>query len=150
MVKETVPSLRLTPKRSTLLLSFILIAHLSASAVLLFLPLEFWWQLTILLLITVSLVQAARIHLFRSNAVAINSAEWNSEGEWMLHTANGNELAAQLQVSSYVQPWLIVLNFSISRFQRRSLILLPDAVDPDLLRRLRVRLKLLGAADANV
>ncbi len=147
MVKKTVPSLRLTPKRSTVLLSFMLIAHIGAMGVVLLLPLEFWLQCLLLLVVMMSLTQAICTHLLRSNESAIRSAEWNSEGEWTLLTANGDELAAQLKASSYLQPWCVVLNFSISRFGWRSLILLPDAVDPELLRRLRVRLRLLGNAD---
>jgi len=150
LVKKTVPPLYLSPEHSVILFAFILGSHLAAMGVMFLLPLELWLQLLILSAIAASLIQAICNHVLRSNSTAIKSAEWNSEGEWTLLTANGNEVAVQLQATSYVQPWFIVLNFSISRFRRRSLILLPDAVDPDLLRRLRVRLKLLGAADANV
>ena len=148
MVKETVPALRLTPKKSTTLLIFILTAHISALGVIPLLPLEFWLQLAILLVVIVSLIQVFRTHLLCSSGAAITSVEWDSDGEWTLFTAAGDELAAQLKASSYVHPWFVVLNFSISRFGRRSLILLPDAVDPELLRRLRVRLRLLGDLDA--
>lgn len=150
MVKKTVPPLYLSPERSVILFAFLLGSHLAAMGVMFLLPLELWLQLLVLFAIAASLIQAMCNHVLRSNSAAIKSAKWNGEGEWTLFTANGNEVAAQLQTSSYSQPWFVILNFSISRFRRRSLILLPDAVDPDLLRRLRVRLKLLGAADANV
>jgi len=130
-----------------MLLIFVLTAHISALGVVSLLPLELWLQLLILLAVTVSLIQAFRTHLLYSSSAAIRSVEWNGDGEWMLFTAAGDELAAQLKTSSYVQPWFVVLNFSISRFGRRSLILLPDAVDPELLRQLRVRLRLLGNLD---
>ncbi len=148
MVKETVPALRLAPKRSTTLLIFVLAAHIGAVGMVALLPLEFGLQLLILLAVTVSLIQAFRTHLFCSSSAAIRSVEWSCDGEWRLFTATGDELAAQLKASSYLQPWLVVLNFSTSRFGRRSLILLPDAIDPELLRRLRVRLRLLGDLDA--
>ncbi len=148
MVKEPLPSLHLTPKKSTRLILFIVVAHLCASFVLFLLPLEHWIQLFALLAVMASLIQALRTHLFRSNDAAIKSVKWNSDGEWLLFMANGNEVPAQLQTSSYVQPWIVILNLSISRFRRRSLILLPDAVDPELLRCLRVRLKLQGSMDA--
>jgi len=117
--------------------------------IILLLPLELWLQLTIAFVITISLIQAMRNHVLRSHGPAITSAEWNSEGEWLLFTVNGDELSAQLKASSYVQHWLIVLNFSIAPFQRRSLILLPDAIDPDLLRQLRVRLRLHGRTNTD-
>ncbi len=147
MVEKSLPALRLAPKKSTTLLIFILASHTGAAGVALLLPLEFWLQFPLLLLVVVSLVQAVRTHLWRSNGSAIKAAEWESGGEWTLFAVNGHELAAQLKDSSYVQPWLVVLNFSTSRFGRRTLILLPDAVDSELLRRLRVRLRLLGNAD---
>ena len=150
MVKKTVPSLYLSPEYSAILFVFILGSHLAAIGVMFLLPLELWLQLLVLSAIALNLIQGMRNHVLRSNSAAIKSAEWNSEGEWTLFTANGNEVVAQLRSTSYVQPWLIILNFSISRFRRCSLILSPDAVDPGLLRRLRVRLKLLGAADTNV
>jgi len=150
LVKEIVPPLRLTPEKSTALLSFILSAHISAAGVVLLLPLEFWLQLIVLFGIAVSLIQGISTHVIYSRGSAIRSAEWDSEGEWRLRTVSGNELTAQLKSSSNVQTWFVILNFSISPFQRHSLILLPDAVDPDLLRRLRVRLKLIGGTDATV
>jgi len=150
LAKEVLPSLHITPKKSTLLILFIVVVHVCAASVLFFLPLEYWMQLLALLAVMVSLIQALCTHVFRTNDAAIKSAEWGSKGEWVLLTANGNKVAAQLQVSSYVQPWIIILNFSMSRFRRRSLILLPDTVDPELLRCLRVRLKLLGNVDAVV
>jgi len=122
-------------------------AHISAMGVTSLLPIEHWLQLIVVFAAAASLIQGLRTHVLRSSSAAIRSAEWNSEGEWVLFTTNGDELAAQLRASSYVQPWFIVLNFSVSRFGRRSLILLPDAVDPELLRRLRVRLKLFSGTD---
>jgi len=147
LVKKTVPTLRLTPQKSIVLLSFILIAHTGAMGVILLLPLELWMQLFISLVVIISLIQALRTHILRANGSTIKSAEWDSEGEWRLFTVNGDELAAQLKASSYVQPWFIVLNFSINRFGRRNVILLPDSVDPELLRHLRVRLKLLSGTN---
>jgi hypothetical protein len=47
---------------------------------------------------------------------------------------------ASLRPSSFIRPWLMVLNFSVGRFGSRSMILSPDAVDRDSLRRLRVQL----------
>ncbi|MCF6354382.1 MAG: hypothetical protein L3J26_04660 [Candidatus Polarisedimenticolaceae bacterium] len=147
MVTKSIPALRLSPQKSATLLTFILATHASAMGMALFLPLEFWLQLLVLLAVAVSLIQATRTHLLRSNGSAIRSAQWDSAGEWMLFFANGDEIAAQLKASSYLQPWLVVLNFSTSRFRRHTLILLPDAVDPERLRRLRVRLRLLGSKD---
>jgi len=147
LVTKSIPALRLSPQKSATLLIFTLTAHVGAMGMVLFLPLEFWLRLSVLLAVAVSLIQATRTHLLRSSGSAIKSVQWDSAGEWRLFFANGDEFAAQLKASSYLQPWLVVLNFSTSRFRRHTLILLPDAVDPERLRRLRVRLRLLGNKD---
>jgi len=147
LVTKSIPELRLRPQKSATLLTFTLAVHAGAMGMVLFLPLEFWLQFLVLLAVAVSLLQATRTHLLRSSDSAIKSAQWDSAGEWTLFLANGDEPAAQLKASSYLQPWLVVLNFSTSRFRRHTLILLPDAIDPERLRRLRVRLRLLGNKD---
>jgi hypothetical protein len=55
-----------------------------------------------------------------------------------------------LHPSTYVHPWLVVLNFRLADRRRlRSLVLLPDTLDADSFRHLRLRLGLIGdpAAD---
>lgn len=145
MIKESNSTLRIKPESSVRLSLFIYGTHFTALAVTLFLPIALQLQLAILILIAISLIHALRTHVLRTNGYAIQSAEWDGGGEWTLFMASGKRVPAQLRASSYVQPWLVVLNFSTGRFSTNSLILVPDAIDPDLLRRLRVRLRLSGS-----
>ncbi len=144
---DRLPALCLSPRESAVLRCFIVTSHLVAVVLLLSLPLAPWAQLAAISAVLASLVWAVRVHLLRAGGSAIASVEWDSEGNWRLFTADGGEWAAQLKASSYQQPWLVVLNFSTGRFGRRTLVVLPDAVDPGLLRRLRVRLRRSGAVD---
>jgi hypothetical protein len=56
---------------------------------------------------------------------------------------------ARLSPSSFVATGLVVLNFRHGRWRACSLVLLPDALDPHLLRRLRVRLRLAGSCHSS-
>jgi len=136
------PMLRVESEASRWLLYFLLGTHLGALITVFTLPLELDLQLLLSFLIFICLVRAMRRHVFRNAASAIRRVEWDGEGEWRLFLASGEELTAKLCPSSYVQPWLLVLNFSSGRFVNRSLILTSDAMDPDLLRRLRMHLRL--------
>ena len=135
-------TLRIKPEHSSRLLLFVCGTHFAALAVVPFLAIAPGLQLSMLVLIAISLVHTFRTHVLRTNGYAIRTVEWDGKGEWVLLMASGKIVPAQLRRTSYVQPWLVILNFSLGRFSSRTLILLPDAVDPEVLRRLRVRLRL--------
>ena len=80
-----------------------------------------------------------------TGAGALIRVELNPQGEWTLFDRCGCAVPARLLGSSYVSPRLMVLNFSLGGLRRRNLILLPDSSCPDQLRRLRVRLRMVGA-----
>ena len=42
----------------------------------------------------------------------------------------------------FILPWLVILGFNSRRRDMRYLVLLPDMLDQDIFRKLRVRLKL--------
>ena len=61
---------------------------------------------------------------------------------------DGESLPAALHESTYVHPWLVVLNFR--QADKRGLLtfaLAPDALDGETFRELRVRLKIEGNAE---
>lgn len=66
---------------------------------------------------------------------------WGRDGEWRWRSA-GRDETVRLRGDSVVLPWLVILNFDGEGSRRRfSLMLLEDNLDPQLLRRLRVRLR---------
>ncbi|VAX06947.1 hypothetical protein MNBD_GAMMA26-1982 [hydrothermal vent metagenome] len=138
---HSVPTLRIEPKASRQLLLFLSAAHFAALLIVLFMPFDLVIKFFVVILVVANLLRLVRLHVFRSSANAIRLVEWDADGEWSLLLANGESLAGQLSPSSYVQTWLVILNFSIGCFVTRSLILTPDTVDQALLRRLRVRLR---------
>lgn len=75
---------------------------------------------------------------------SLREAVWWPDGAWSLIQGDGRERDGRLLGSTYVSPALVVLNFRCGRWRTASLVLLPDNLEPDLLRRLRVRLGLEG------
>lgn len=76
---------------------------------------------------------------------SLREAVWRPDGGWSLILASGYELEGRLLASTYVSPLLVVLRFRCGRLRTCSLVLLPDNLQPDQLRRLRTRLRLVGA-----
>ena len=75
----------------------------------------------------------------------ICEATWGNDDAWLLTTVDGNELKAQLLATSFVHPRITIINLKLSGkpwYSRyRSLIFLPDNLDKEIFRRLRIRLR---------
>ena len=74
-------------------------------------------------------------------------AIWEPDGTWTLILVSGQQIEARLLPSTFVTPGLLILNLRYGHRRSRAMVLLPDTLDPDLLRRLRVRLRLWGTLD---
>jgi toxin CptA len=79
---------------------------------------------------------------------SLREAVWKPDGSWLLTLSGGRQLDARLLPSTYVGSSLVVLAFRCGRLRPCFLPLLSDNLDPNLLRRLRVRLRL-GAHDVS-
>jgi toxin CptA len=141
------PPLLLRPGLSRCLAAFIAMTHAAALAVALGIPVAWYWRLALALAILMSLAHAAWVHLFHRAPWAVREALWAADGTWTLTLASGREIDATLGPSTFASTWLVVLNFRCGRLRRCALVLLPDNLDPTLLRRLRVRLRLTGGGD---
>ena len=76
----------------------------------------------------------------------VRRVELDPRGRWRLGVADGRVLHAELRAAPLVLPWLTALSFGCADARRRELLLLPDMVDADAFRRLRVHLLRLRAA----
>lgn len=72
---------------------------------------------------------------------------WRSEGTWTLTLVSGEQVEARLLPSTFVTPRFLVLNLRCGRWRFRVPVLVSDALELDLLRQLRVRLRLWGTTD---
>lgn len=134
--------LRLEIQRSRKLLSMLLAAHLGAFLLIWALTIAIKWQLLLALLILGSLYFNTKVYYLLTSANAIVHAVWDADENWHLSLANGSTIIARLLPDTYIHPWLVVLNFvSQNPSKKYSLPLLPDSLDANTLRRLRVRLR---------
>ncbi|MEN9502799.1 MAG: hypothetical protein RI964_2084 [Pseudomonadota bacterium] len=145
------PPLHLQAEASRLLAIFLCVIHALAGLVVLFMPHWVWWaKLAVWGLIANSGFYYWRLHIRRSQARSVQAAVFYAVDNWRIHTPRGSYFATLLD-SSFVHPWLCVLNLQADGtattrqwWQRQriyTLILLPDSLPQEVLRQLRVRLK---------
>lgn len=131
-------TLELVPSR--ILLAGLAVCHLLALISLLICDLPVSITLSLGMLIAFSLVLNYARYGHRHSRWFVERVACLADGNWALQTADGRHHMAQLLDSSYVHPRLVILNFALGTFARRSVVLLPDSTDANDLRRLRVRL----------
>ena len=132
----------LEPRSSRWLLLLMLFSHGGAIAVLLVLA-EWPWpaRLWLLMAVLVSLWFTLGGLGWRRSPTHIRRLTWQAGNEWRVELCNGELLMARLRPSSFMHPWLVVLNLRVEG-QRlpRSLVLARDSLDATTFRQLRVRL----------
>ena len=111
-------------------------AHLLALMLLWGLPLNGLLKLGLSVLLFASWF-VLRKRLAQTHIVALRV---NIKGEFSVQQRGGEWLVASVLVSSFVMPWLTILQLKIAD-KREYLVLLPDALDADDFRRLRVWLR---------
>ena len=130
--------LRIKPRFSRRLAVILALIHGGALLFLLLSSLPPLLKLALLLLILWSAIRAARYHLWLGQKHPLLPAELVLQNNV---AQLDDEQQAKISPTTYVQPWLIVLNLNLPGRKRCSLVLFPDALDEQTFRRLRVRLK---------
>lgn len=138
---NTQPPLYIQPEISRRLQMFLLASHLGVALVVLFTPGMPWWGMAMLLpAIAFSLWYFWRLYISREHPASVFETTFYSIDIWRVHTRQGSGFA-RLDDSSFLHPWLCVLNLRGQGGKLHTLILLPDNVPADVLRRLRVRIR---------
>ena len=98
-------------------------------------PINLLWilRVAIAVVVTISLVWHLRGRLPRRLV-------WESDGDWQLLMANGNEVTGQLRPDSYVFRLLVILRIQLESGGCTTVVIFPDMLDTQSFRRLRVRL----------
>ncbi len=73
---------------------------------------------------------------------------WEADDDWTLWCNDSTEIVGQLRPDSYESTWLVILRLQLQLGGRRTLVLLPDMLDRQSFRRLRVRLRQARLAEA--
>lgn len=126
------------------LLACMLAIHAVALAVVPPLPMHWGVKLALSTLILGSLAYVVWARILSRAPWSVVQATWSDTG-WTVTTANGGTQQLRLAPSTYVGVDLVVVNLVAGLFRRRSLILTPDNIDPEQLRRLRARLRLFSS-----
>ncbi len=141
--KRSAEHLDLELNLSYWLTALLIIVHSGAIVVLIVSSLR--WHPAILVgvpAVAVSFVDACRTHLLRRGRRALRRLRRDGRGRWWVQGDEDRLRPAQLLPGSHVHPLLTVLSFRVEGQRRtRSAVLFADAADPELLRRLRVRLR---------
>ncbi len=120
----------------------LVLAHLVAAGLLW--PLALSWNITVIIVATLI---ASLFYYLRKDAMltaqnAIVVLTLPDEMTCVLTTRSGESIACSIQGSSFVAPYLTVINLKPSqKFFTRSVVILPDGIDAEEFRRLRVWLR---------
>jgi toxin CptA len=139
--------LTIRPGISRRLLLYVLLTHGVALAVLVPLPLGWITRGLLAALVLLSLGYSLWAHVLLRAPWSVAEAVW-SEAGWTITTASGQSYDARLLSSTYVGVGLVILNLRAGLLRRPSVVLTPDSIDPEQLRRLRARLRLSAATAA--
>lgn len=142
---RSAPPLVIEPRPSRLLITLLGLVHVAGAGVILSLPLPAWQLALLLACVLLNLVRVLRNTPGIRRRGRVYRLTWKADGSWWLEEYAGDSYSLRLSASSFVHPWLVVLNFSrAGKGSGVSVPLLPDALDPARFRQLRVRLGLEG------
>jgi len=83
-----------------------------------------------------------------NNPARIYRLMWEVDDDWTLWCNDSSEIVGQLRPESYESTWLVILRLQLQQGGRRTIVILPDMLDRQSFRRLRVRLRQTRLAEA--
>lgn len=139
---------RVSLKGSFQLAALLLLMHGGALYWLMLFVMPWWLKLPVAAAIVTSAVLQLRCHLLQRGPRAVAGVEWDGGDEWQLQMAGGENVSARLLGSSFVSPWLIVLNFRSGSVRLLPLIIMTDRIDSTSFRRLTAKLRRLSGRES--
>jgi hypothetical protein len=130
----------LEPGVSCRLDGFLALSHGSALAVLPFCGLPMLPVVAMALGVVLSWLRTRRRDVRRRDPGSIASLVWEEGNRVRLTLHSGQDIGATLRPFVFIQPWLVILHFRRDDGRSTRLVLLPDMLDRETFRRLRVRL----------
>lgn len=128
--------LRIRPKPSRIFTIVTTVVH-GGAGIVLFMIFPAWAALFLALAVVISFIRVINQHVLLLNPSSIKELVWNEADSWTLLTNDNHKYVSTLLSSSYCHPKLAVLNF-LSEHKKHSIVLMADALDKDIFRRLRV------------
>lgn len=130
------------PSFSPKLAGYVVLVHLLAFLTVAVLPIPLPVGALLYVAIAFSLIYMYATHVLRMGPLALKAIALDPVSGWILYGARVTIKNARLRPESLVLRQLIILNFSIGWLRSRSIVLTPDAVNSQQLRRLRVAIRL--------
>ena len=151
-------SLRLKIKNSPRLAGIVAAMHTGAFVMLVISTLPAMVKILLTTMIVISLLmfvsvcsQRSFFQIRQKFIPSVKSAVWRADNLWSLEVAGGEDLQAELSGSSFIHPQLTIVNLKLIDqpwYRRyRSLVFLPDNLDTESFRRLRIRLQQFSPKD---
>lgn len=133
---------RVPIRRSPYLAALLTAVHLAAAATLIPLDIPLWPKVAVALAIVASLAQSLGRHALLIGRTALIAVELHEGDEAAVQTRDGAWHPARVLGTSYISPLLTVLNLRFDgRALARHILVLPDNVDAEDFRALRVLLR---------
>jgi len=143
--------LHLEPKRSIHLAWFLLCTHAAALLVLMFSGLTALQTFGLACLVLVSVAYTVPRYVLKKSNSLIKSMTWLDNERWILQKQSGETVKANLHRNVFIRSWLVIIYLKDENRKRHHVLLLPDMLDMNTFRRLRVRLLIeINQADTNV
>lgn len=134
--------LRLSLKASRYLATGLTLGHLAAIGCVAIVPLPLWLKLLLSVILAASLMQSLTREAWRIGSSSIIELQCEREGGVLVKTRSGKEWAACVLGSSFVASYLTIVLLKPNASRRVcAVVILPDALEPELFRQLRVWLK---------
>jgi len=132
--------LRLVLKPSRQLSAWLLFGHIAAAVCVLIVAMPLWLQVLLAIVLLLNLIYALSYQAWRRWPASIVGLQLERDGVAMVEYRNGTVRAARILGSSFVASYLTIVLLKPDRLTN-AVVILPDAVEPDLFRQLRVWLK---------
>ena len=134
--------LRLALKPSRQLSAWLLFGHITAAVCVLIVAMPLLLQALLAIVLLLNLIYAMTYQAWRRWPTSIVGLLFERDGGVRVEYRNGTVRAARVLGSSFVAPYLtIVLLKPDQRWLTSTVVILPDTVEPELFRQLRVWLK---------
>ena len=135
--------LRLDLRPSRTLFWVLTVSHLGAAGLLTASRLPPWAAVALTACVLASYIWLVSRHALLRQAGAVVCLLWGKGNEWRVSSRSGAEILARLSPESFVRPWMTVLLLRPEGGgHTRSVVIMPDTLDAEVFRRLRVRLRL--------
>ncbi|MGB8857146.1 MAG: protein YgfX [Burkholderiales bacterium] len=132
----------ITLSKSAQLIWLLACGHLITMLVIWLLPLPFIWQVLLSALVVASLAFYSIRDALRRLPGSVVAIKFLAEGRVETQNQSGTWIAGSLRPGSFVAPYLTTLAYQPDeKYFRRHLIILPDMLDAESFRQLRVHLR---------